>query len=293
MGLESMKRYENGSSDYYKKELDAIPALKSKEAAVLIEKIKNGDSSAKERFVLAKLSFVADFVTKIFSDIDVSMEDLIQEGNISLLAAIDNYNPKKGISFANYAATCIYHHILRYFSDNALLIQLPVLKSQLVYKVMKYKNQYKANTGFYPTPEELCNQLDISMDSYHYLQKYVDILNFEEVLFMEEKNYDRINDCVNKTVEDVVFEQIMKNDVHRLVDKNLSSCEKDIIFQSLGINDEFSSLRSLGEKYGLAHTTIAQRKNKALQHLKKMALQEEINAYLTDDVVNFKIMKKK
>lgn len=287
-----MSGYNGGGFEYYKKELESIPSLEYGEEIALFEKIKNGDSKAKERFLLTNLQFVVDFVTKSFSDSGISLEDLVQEGNISLLNAIDSYDPKKGIAFTNYAAVCIYRHILRRFSDNAFLIQLPVLKSELAYKVISYKNQYKKNYGIFPVPEELCNQLDISMENYLFLEEYIDNLHFDELGIARYDNCTLLSYDKVKNVEDIFFEKAMKLDVQGLVDEYLSSCEKDIIFQYLGVNDEFSTLRSLGKKYGLSHSTIAQRRQKALNHLKKLAEKKEIYAYLTDDIVDSKVLEK-
>lgn len=292
VGLESMSWYNGGGFEYYKKELESIPSLKYAEEIVLLEKIRNGDSKAKERFLLTKLHFVVNFVTRAFSDSGISLEDLVQEGNISLLDAIDSYDSKMGIAFTNYAAICIYRHILRHISDNAFLIQLPVLKSELAYKVMSYKNQYKTNYGVFPPPEELCAQLDISMENYLFLEEYIDNLSFDELDVLRQRNCKFLSDDKLKNVEDIFFEKMMKLDVQELVDEYLSSFEKDIISQYIGVNDEFSTLRSLGKKYGLSHSTIAQRRQRTINHLKKIAEKKEIYAYLTDDIVDSKILEK-
>ncbi len=285
-----MNRFESDGYDYYKMEIDEIPSLKYGEETFLLEKIKKGDSSAKERLFLTKLRLVHNFVTRVFSDTGICLEDLIQEGNISLMSAIDSYDPAKGISLSQYACVCIYRHILRNFSDNAFVVQLPVLKSELALKILKYQNLYKSSYGMFPSAEELCNQLNISVDKYISLEKYINIMNFDELLYMEEKNYDEIVGYNN--VEDVVLKKNMKEKVQMLVNASLSPCDKDILIKSLNLGGEFSSLRSLGKKYGLSHGTIDLRKKRSLQYLKKVAIAEELNAYLTDSIIEPKVIKK-
>ena len=264
----------------YIREIDRIPLLTNDEEYTLAVKAKNGDMNAREKLITSNLRFVIK-IAKEFQNRGLPLKDLISEGNIGLLTAIDKFEPELGNKFTTYAVWWIRQAVIKAIGDKARLIRLPMnryaqLNSIQVAKATLEKQGEKADAA---NLAKLCNMTEEDVNS---------ILNITNNIFSLDAPVNEDDDySFGDVIEDKSMgpdEALLAKSLTQSIDdimKMYSEREREIIRLRYGLHDTKPlSLKEIGELYGLSKERIRQIEKKILSKLSKDKNVSELKAYI-------------
>ena len=264
----------------YIREIDRIPLLTNDEEYTLAVKAKNGDMNAREKLITSNLRFVIK-IAKEFQNRGLPLKDLISEGNIGLLTAIDKFEPELGNKFTTYAVWWIRQAVIKAIGDKARLIRLPMnryaqLNSIQLAKATLEKQGEKADAA---NLAKLCNMTEEDVNS---------ILNITNNIFSLDAPVNEDDDySFGDVIEDKSMgpdEALLAKSLTQSIDdimKMYSEREREIIRLRYGLHDTKPlSLKEIGELYGLSKERIRQIEKKILSKLSKDKNVSELKAYI-------------
>lgn len=257
----------------YLSQIDKIPLLTYDEEYELAKKAKNGDKRAREKLITANLRFVVS-IAKKYRGQGMPLEDLINEGNIGLMTAIDKYEPEKGYHFISYAVWWIRQSILKALAEQSRPIRLPLNRSNELIQITRAKNYLVNEKGISnPSASEIAKVCGLDVDVVKSLLSISkDMLSFDSPIKEDDEDESSLSDFVDskdQSPEEKMVNTMLKGDVDKLL-STLSDKERDIIIKRYGFNDtEPMSLNSIGEEYHLTKERIRQIEKSALEKLKK------------------------
>lgn len=272
---------ENGSLSMYLKDIERIPLLGRDEEYELALKAKNGDSYARERLVNANLRFVVS-IAKQYQNRGLPLIDLISEGNIGLLTAIDKFEPEKGYHFISYAVWWIRQSILKAIGEKSRMIRLPMNKSAELIQILQAKTNLEKVGNEDASIEEIAAECGMTSE------EVVEILQISrEVSSLDapvntddESSYGDFIESDGPRPDEVVLDASMKAAVYRILD-TLPEKERGIIALRYGLDDrEPMSLKEVGEVYNLTKERIRQIEKKVLNKLCADEEVQELKAYI-------------
>ena len=256
----------------YLKTIDKIPLLTYDEEYELALKAKNGDKKAREKLINANLRFVVS-VAKKFRGQGMPLEDLINEGNIGLMTAVDKFEPEKGYHFISYAVWWVRQAILKALAEQSRPVRLPLNRSNELIQIVRAKNDLIHNKGISdPTVDEIAaaSGLDVTLVN-NLLEVTRDMISFDSPIKGDEEGDSSYFDFVedkSQSPEDDVVNHMMEKDVRGLLSV-LGDKERDIIEKRYGFNgNEPMSLKAIGDEYNLTKERIRQIEKAALQKLR-------------------------
>lgn len=256
----------------YLKTIDKIPLLTYEEEYELALKAKNGDMKARERIANANLRFVVS-VAKKYRGQGLALEDLINEGNIGLLTAIDKYEPEKGYHFISYAVWWIRQSILKALAEQSRPVRLPLNRSNELIAITKARNTL-INSGIAdPSLEEIALESGIDRETVKSLTDITkDMISLDAPLKADEDDGTSL-ECFlpdsSDSPENSTIQSMMSEDVLSLLSV-LNEKERDIIMKRYGFNHQDPmSLSAIGKEYNLTKERIRQIEKVALDKLKK------------------------
>ncbi len=177
--------YERGLYTYIT-EISKIPLLSAEEERRLAFRILKGDGKARRKLILSNLRLVVS-IAKKYIYYGVSLLDLIEEGNIGLMKAVENFDPKRGTKFSTYATWWIRQAITRALSNQSRTVRVPVYLNENLARYRKTLEEHFAKTGLHPTIQEISKILKISLEEAEQLQLYLDsIMSFDFVQNIDE-----------------------------------------------------------------------------------------------------------
>ena len=256
----------------YLKAIDKIPLLTYDEEYEIALKAKNGDKKAREKLINANLRFVVS-VAKKFRGQGMPLEDLINEGNIGLMTAVDKFEPEKGYHFISYAVWWVRQAILKALAEQSRPVRLPLNRSNELIQIVRAKNDLIHNKGISdPSVDEVAaaSGLDVTLVK-NLLEVTRDMISFDSPIKGDEEGdssyFDFVEDKAQSPEEDVV-NHMMEKDVRGLLSV-LGEKERDIIEKRYGFNgNEPMSLKAIGDEYNLTKERIRQIEKAALQKLR-------------------------
>ena len=256
----------------YLKTIDKIPLLTYDEEYELALKAKNGDKKAREKLINANLRFVVS-VAKKFRGQGMPLEDLINEGNIGLMTAVDKFEPEKGYHFISYAVWWVRQAILKALAEQSRPVRLPLNRSNELIQIVRAKNDLIHKKGISdPTVDEIAvaSGLDVTIVK-NLLEVTRDMISFDSPIKGDEEGdssyFDFVEDKTQSPEDDVV-NHMMEKDVRGLLSV-LGDKERDIIEKRYGFNgNEPMSLKAIGDEYNLTKERIRQIEKAALQKLR-------------------------
>ena len=256
----------------YLKTIDKIPLLTYDEEYELALKAKNGDKKAREKLINSNLRFVVS-VAKKFRGQGMPLEDLINEGNIGLMTAVDKFEPEKGYHFISYAVWWVRQAILKALAEQSRPVRLPLNRSNELIQIVRAKNDLIHKKGISdPTVDEIAvaSGLDVTLVK-NLLEVTRDMISFDSPIKGDEEGdssyFDFVEDKTQSPEDDVV-NHMMEKDVRGLLSV-LGDKERDIIEKRYGFNgNEPMSLKAIGDKYNLTKERIRQIEKAALQKLR-------------------------
>ena len=272
---------ENGALSMYLKDIEKIPLIGRDEEYELAMRAKNGDSAARERLVNGNLRFVVS-IAKQFQGRGLPLIDLISEGNIGLITAIDKFEPEKGYHFISYAVWWIRQSILKAIGEKSRMIRLPMNKSADLIQILQAKSNLEKNGYDDASIEAIAAECGMdAQDVIEIMQIARDVSSLDAPVNSEEDT--SVGDFIESDEprpEEVVMDEALKNSVRKILGA-LSEKERGIITLRFGLdNNEAMSLKEVGEIYNLTKERIRQIEKKVLNNLLENEEVKELKAYI-------------
>ena len=256
----------------YLKAIDKIPLLTYEEEYDLALKAKNGDKKARERLINSNLRFVVS-VAKKFRGQGIPLEDLINEGNIGLMTAVDKFEPEKGYHFISYAVWWVRQAILKALAEQSRPVRLPLNRSNELIQIVRAKNELlKSGENSDPSAEDIAEKTGLERNLVKSLMDITrEMISFDSPIKGDEEGDSSYFDFVedkSQTPEEDAVNHMMEKDVRSLLGV-LGDKERDIIEKRYGFNGrEPMSLKAIGDEYNLTKERIRQIEKSALEKLR-------------------------
>ena len=271
----------------YLREIGRYPVLKSKEEEVeLAKRILEGDEYAKEQLTNCNLKLVIS-IAKHYINRGMQFLDLIQEGNIGLIKAVEKFDYTKGYKFSTYATWWIRQAITRALADQARTIRIPVHMVETINKITRAQRRLTQKLNRDPTPEEISNELDniLSADRIREIQLIaMDPLSLEKPVGEEEDSHvgDFIEDKDNESPLKYANTSLLKDKLNEVLGE-LTDREEKVIRLRYGIDDGRNhTLEEVGKEFNVTRERIRQIEAKALKKLRHPSRSEQLRDYLDD-----------
>ena len=273
----------------YLREIGKISLLTPEEERALAKKVDQGDEQARRKMIEANLRLVVSIAKRyIGRSSNMSLLDLIQEGNIGLSKAVDKFNYKKGFKFSTYATWRIKQAITRALADQGRTIRIPVHMVETITKYLKTKRALAQSLGREPLPEEIAKEMDKSLDEILYLiQISRDTYSLNQSIGGgEDEEASELGDFVpdKKTPgpDDYANLQILRDLIRNiLLDPSFAQRERDIIKMRFGLEDGINhTLEEVGKEFGVTRERIRQIEAKTLEKVKEHPQSQRIKEFL-------------
>lgn len=269
--------------DFYVKQVSAYPICTPEEELAYFKRIAAGDTKAKEEFVARNLKLVLKSALKYQNRVgSFTLADLIQEGNIGLLKAVERFDPSKGFKFSTYATWWIRQGITRGVADQSRTVRVPVHMMEWVNKYKRAMRAYEQEHGHEPGCSTMAEILDIPIEKSIEIAKICrDAVSLSTPVGEEEDS--TLADFVPSSdtpIEEVAEKKELILQVRKMVD-GLKPREKEVIMARFGIDNGIpKTLEEVGKMYGVTRERIRQIEAKALRSLRRRA--SGINGPLKD-----------
>lgn len=272
---------ENTSLSLYLKEIEKIPLLDRDEEYKLAVMAKKGDSYARNRLVESNLRFVVS-IAKQYQNRGLPLSDLISEGNIGLLTAMDKFEPEKGYHFISYAVWWIRQSILKAIGEKSRMIRLPMNRTADLVQILQAKTNLEENGYNDASIEDIAAECGMTKDQVlEVMQMSREVSSLDAPVGAEEDSSfgDFIESDLQKP-DEVVMDEALKESVKRILD-TLPERERGIIALRFGLEGKKPmSLKEVGELYNLTKERIRQIEKKVLGQLAEDGTVQDLKAYI-------------
>ena len=266
----------------YLKEIGKVPLLTADEEIALAKRMEQGDEEAKKRLCEANLRLVVS-IAKRYVGRGMLFLDLIQEGNLGLIKAVDKFDYRKGYKFSTYATWWIRQAITRSIADQARTIRIPVHMVETINKLIRVSRQLLQTYGREPLPEEIAKEMGITVDKVREIQKIAqEPVSLETPIGEEEDSHlgDFIpDDDVPAPAEAAAFSMLKEQLVEVL--GTLTEREQKVLKLRFGLEDGRSrTLEEVGKEFDVTRERIRQIEAKALRKLRQPSRSQKLRDYL-------------
>lgn len=266
----------------YLYEIGRIPLLTGEEEVILAKRIEDGNKEAGQLLITANLRLVVS-IAKKYSKSNLELLDLIQEGNIGLMRAVEKFDYKKGFKFSTYATWWIRQAITRAIADQARTIRVPVHMIETINKYNKINNILATKLGRPATDEEVAKEMDVEIEKIAEIKKIKQNPTSLSTPIGEEKDsklQDIIPDDWSQSPEEYATGEYLKNQLHEILD-GLQDRERRVLTLRFGLEDGVSrTLEEVGKEFGVTRERIRQIEAKALKKLKEKSSQQKLDDYI-------------
>ncbi len=266
----------------YLKEIGRVPLLSSDEETELAKRIANGDIAAKKRLSEANLRLVVS-IAKRYLGRGMQFLDLIQEGNLGLIKAVDKFDHTKGFKFSTYATWWIRQAITRAIADQARTIRIPVHMVETINKVKKISSQLLHQNGHEPTAEEIAEVINMPTDKVREIMRVAqEPVSLETPIGEEEDSHlgDFIPDEDAPAPQDAASHTLLKEQLAEVL-ATLTPREEQVLKLRFGLKDGRSrTLEEVGEEFHVTRERIRQIEAKALRKLRHPSRSKKLKDFL-------------
>jgi len=266
----------------YLKEIGRVPLLSQEEEIELAIRINEGDVQAKQRLSEANLRLVVS-IAKRYLGRGMQFLDLIQEGNLGLIKAVEKFDYTKGFKFSTYATWWIRQAITRAIADQARTIRIPVHMVETINKVKKVSSQLLHQNGHEPTADEIAEELDMSVDKVREIMRVAqEPVSLETPIGEEEDSHlgDFIPDDDAPAPADAASHTLLREQLVEVLD-TLTPREEKVLRLRFGLEDGRSrTLEEVGKEFNVTRERIRQIEAKALRKLRHPSRSKKLKDFL-------------
>ena len=268
----------------YLKEIGRVPLLTSEREHELAERMAAGDVEAKKALVEANLRLVVS-IAKRYVGRGMFFLDLIQEGNLGLMKAVDKFDYTKGYKFSTYATWWIRQAITRAIADQARTIRIPVHMVETINKLIRVQRQLLQDLGRDPTPEEIGAEMGMSPDRVREIQKISqEPVSLETPIGEEEDSQlgDFIEDSTAVAPPEAASDSMLREQLDQVLD-GLADRERKVIKFRFGLEDGHPrTLEEVGREFGVTRERIRQIESKTLAKLRHPSRSGRLKDYMEE-----------
>ncbi len=266
----------------YLKEIGRVPLLTADEEIELAKRIEHGDEAASRRLAEANLRLVVS-IAKRYVGRGMLFLDLIQEGNMGLLKAVEKFDYRKGYKFSTYATWWIRQAITRAIADQARTIRIPVHMVETINKLIRVSRQLLQDLGREPSAEEIAEEMDLTPEKVREIQKIAqEPVSLETPIGEEDDSHlgDFIEDQDALAPSDAAAYELLKEQLEDVLD-TLTDREENVLRLRFGLDDgRTRTLEEVGKVFGVTRERIRQIEAKALRKLRHPSRSKRLRDFL-------------
>lgn len=266
----------------YLKEIGRVELLTADEEVALAQRIEQGDPVAKQELAEANLRLVVS-IAKRYVGRGMSFLDLIQEGNMGLMKAVEKFDYHKGFKFSTYATWWIRQAITRAIADQARTIRIPVHMVETINKLVRIQRQLLQDLGREPTPEEIGAEMDLPTEKVRDILKIAqEPVSLETPIGEEDDSHlgDFIEDHDATSPADYTSAELLKEQLNEVLD-TLTDREENVLRLRFGLEDgQSKTLEQVGQQFGVTRERIRQIEAKALRKLRHPSRSKQLKDFL-------------
>lgn len=266
----------------YLKEIGRVSLLTAEEEVALALKIEEGDQEAKQRLAEANLRLVVS-IAKRYVGRGMQFLDLIQEGNMGLMKAVEKFDYRKGFKFSTYATWWIRQAITRAIADQARTIRIPVHMVETINKLIRIQRQLLQDLGREPTPEEIGAEMDLPTEKVREILKIAqEPVSLETPIGEEDDSHlgDFIEDQEATSPAEHAAYELLKEQLEDVLD-TLTDREENVLRLRFGLDDgRTRTLEEVGKVFGVTRERIRQIEAKALRKLRHPSRSKQLKDFL-------------
>lgn len=268
----------------YLKEIGVVALLSNEEEKELAIAVENGDLQAKQRLAEANLRLVVS-IAKRYVGRGMQFLDLIQEGNMGLMKAVDKFDYSKGFKFSTYATWWIRQAITRAIADQARTIRIPVHMVETINKLVREQRNLLQELGQDPTPEQIAERMDMTPDKVREILKIAqEPVSLETPIGEEDDSHlgDFIEDEVIENPVDYTTRVVLREQLDEVLD-TLTDREENVLRLRFGLDDgKMRTLEDVGKVFNVTRERIRQIEAKALRKLRHPSRSKQLRDFMED-----------
>jgi RNA polymerase primary sigma factor len=282
----AFKRSESGydSIQMYLREIGQYPLLSAHEERVLAKRIVDGDEEARNLLARANLRLVVSIAKKyVGRSPDLTLLDLIQEGNLGLFKAVDKFDFTKGFKFSTYATWWIRQAITRALADQSRTIRIPVHMVETMAKYKQVSRRLAQDFGRDPMPEEIATEMGVEVEKIYQIEKISQDTISLELPVGDDDDRSRLSDFISDdkiiSPDQEVAHSILTDQITEILD-TLSEKERKILEMRHGLLDgTYHTLEEVGKEFGVTRERIRQIEAKALEKIRQHEKARRLKSY--------------